>query len=99
MKRDPQGIPKAIWDQFLEEDLDMPSDKPLTFGAFDAGPPQVAYLEAIAVGDSLPELPLFLKPEWYVPTPLERTYQATWNEFPAQLKRLLENRPAGLNGA
>jgi hypothetical protein len=36
---------------------------------------------------------LFLKPEFYVPAPLEETYRTTWNEFfPAPMKRLLEER-------
>jgi hypothetical protein len=90
-KRDPQGIAKAIWDEFGDEDLELPPDKPLTLAACDAGPPRVAYVEPIAVGDLLPEMPLFLKPECYVPAPLEATYQTTWSVFPAPLKKLLES--------
>ncbi len=90
-KRDPHGLPKAIWDEFGEEELELPPDKPLSLGAFDAGPPRVAYVEPLAVGDELLPMPLFLKPECYVPAPLEATYQATWNLFPAPLKGLLES--------
>jgi len=50
----------------------------------------VAYVEFVAVGDPLPDMPLFLKPEFYVLAPLEATYQTTWNGFPAALKGLLE---------
>jgi hypothetical protein len=92
-KRDPQGIHKAVWDQFEDEDLVLPPDKPLTLASYDAGPPRVAYVEFIAVGDVLPEMPLFLEPECYVPAPLEATYQTTWSAFPAPLKRLLETPP------
>lgn len=88
-RRDPQGIAQAIWEQFVEEDLPLPPDKPLTLASFDAGPPQVAYIEPVAVGDVLPPMPLFLRPEVYVPTPLEPTYQSTWAAFPAPLKGLL----------
>jgi hypothetical protein len=88
--RDPQGLAKAVWDQILEEDFELPPDKPLVLGAFDAGPPRVAYLEPIAVGDVLPDMPIFLKPEFYVPAPLETTYQTTWQVFPTALKGLLE---------
>jgi hypothetical protein len=91
--RDPQGIHKAVWDEFIEEDFALPADKPLTLAAYDAGPPRVAYVEQVAVGDVLPDMPLFLKPEWYVPAPLESTYRTTWDVFPAALKGLLE--PAG----
>jgi hypothetical protein len=89
-KRDPQGIHKALWDEFLEEDFELPPDKPLTLASYDAGPPRIAYVEPVAVGDTLPDMPLFLKPGYYVPAPLETTYQATWELFPAPLKGLLE---------
>ena len=89
-KRDPQGIHKAIWDEFQEEDFELPHDKRLTLASYDAGPEHVAYVEFVAVGDALPDMPLFLRPEVYVPAPLETTYQATWNLFPAVLKGLLE---------
>jgi hypothetical protein len=89
--RDPHGIHKAIWDEFQEEDFELPPDKLLTLASYDAGPLRVAYIEPIAVGDVLPAMPLFLKPEYYVPAPLEASYQATWNLFPAALRGLLEN--------
>jgi len=50
----------------------------------------VAYIEPVAVGEVLPDIPLFLKPGLYVPAPLETTYQTTWKGFPAVLKNLLE---------
>ncbi|MGO9466812.1 MAG: DUF4058 family protein [Isosphaeraceae bacterium] len=89
-ERVPQGMHKAIWDEFEEEDFELAADKPLVLAAYDAGPPVLAYVETVAVGDILPDMPLFLKPEFYVPAPLAATYQATWEDFPAPLKRLLE---------
>ena len=62
--------------------------------AYDAGPPPAAYVEPIAVGDDLPDMPLFLKPDFYIPAPLEASYQTTWIDFPAELKGLLET-PTG----
>lgn len=91
--RDPHGIAKAIWDEFEEKDFALPPDKPLTLASIDAGPPRVAYIEPVAVGDVLPDMPLFLQPEIYVPTPLEATYQTAWKAFPAVLKGLLEGSP------
>jgi hypothetical protein len=90
--RDPQGIHKSIWDEFQEEPFSLPPDKPLTLASYDAGPPRVAYVESIAVGDALPDMPLFLHPEIYVPAPLEETYNTTWSVFPAALRGLLESR-------
>jgi Protein of unknown function (DUF4058) len=88
-KRDPRGIHKAIWDEFIEEDIALPASRPLTLAAYDAGPPLVAYVKWAAVGDELPEMPLFLKPDFYIPAPLEATYQETWSRFPEPMKRLL----------
>jgi hypothetical protein len=89
--RDPQGIHKAIWDDFEEEEIELPSDKPLTLASYDAGPTHIAYVNFVAVGDALPDAPLFLQPQYYVPAPLESTYQAMWALFPAPLKPLLES--------
>jgi Protein of unknown function (DUF4058) len=74
-KRDPQGIHKAIWDEFIEEDLERPSGKSLTLVAYDAQPQPIAYVEPVAVGDVLPDMPIFLKPGKYILAPLETTYQ------------------------
>lgn len=88
-KRDPQGVHAAIWNEFEEGDLERPADKPLTLASYDSGTEYVAYVEFVAVGDPLPEMPLFLKPDVYVPVPLEATYQEAWREFPAAVKGLL----------
>ena len=45
---------------------------------------------SVGVGDVLPDMPIFLRPQHYVPVPLEATYQTTWNVFPTALKGLLE---------
>ncbi|MBI3823501.1 MAG: DUF4058 family protein [Planctomycetes bacterium] len=92
-KRDPFGIHKPIWDEFDEEDFTFPRGKNRTLVSYDAGPPQVAYVENIGVGDALPEMPIFLRPEVYVNAPLESTYQSAWDAFPRQLKGLLESPP------
>ena len=89
-RHDPHGVPQAIWEEFADEDLHLPPDKPLSVSAFDAGEERVVYAEPVAVGDALPDMPLFLKPGVYVPAPLEATYQETWNLFPAALRGLLE---------
>jgi len=77
--RDPQGIHKAIWDRLREEPFTLPPDKPLTVAAYAVGTEIVAYVEPVAVGDVLPEMPIFLTAQRYVPCPLEITYQTAWN--------------------
>jgi hypothetical protein len=98
--RDPDGIAQAIWDELVGERLaTRPADEPLTVAAFDAGEPLTAYVDSLAVGDPLPEAPLFLAPSWYVNVPLEETYRASWEVTPRPIRDLLgtpatEERPA-----
>jgi len=89
--RDPQGIHKAIWDEVQEEPFELPADKRLTVAAYSAGEPRMAYVEPVAVGDPLPELPIFLDPQTYVRAPLEKTYQQTWAKCPAVVRELVES--------
>lgn len=90
-QRDPHGIHKAIADEFHDEPFAPPADKPLTFVGYAAGYPLTAYIEPVAVGDPLPDMPLFLTPTLHVPVPLGPTYDATWAAYPAQLRTRLES--------
>lgn len=95
--RDPQGIHKVIWDEFLDEPYELPPDKPLTVAAYFAGERKTAYVEAVGVGDELPPLPIFLTPYVYVPAPLEESYQTTWLKCPAPVRNYVED-PDGDGG-
>ncbi len=88
--RDPQGIHKAIWDAIRDEPFELPPDKRLTLASYATGRGTVAYVEPVAVGDVLPDMPLFLTADEHIPCPLEATYQTTWSFFPAHLKDRLE---------
>ena len=92
-RRDPQGIHKVIWDRLREEPFTLPPDKQLTVAAYAAGTETVAYVEPVAVGDALPDMPIFLTAQRYVPCPLEATYQTAWEQFPAPLRGPLESPP------
>jgi hypothetical protein len=89
-KRDPQGVHKLIWDRIKDDDYELPPGQPLTVAAYSAGGVITAYVENVGVGDELPDMPIFLAPEWYVPCPLRATYQASWDAFPKALKAPLE---------
>jgi hypothetical protein len=65
----------VIWDRPRDEEFTPPADKPLTVVSYAAGKETVGYVEPAAVGDVLPERPLFLAADRYVPCPLETTYQ------------------------
>lgn len=96
-RRDPQGIHKAVWDKFIEDDvvdLRLPTDRERTLAAYAAGAEVAAYVETLNVGDALRDMPIFLTPDFYVPAPLEKSYEITWEQFPNALKGLLEGPPA-----
>lgn len=88
--RDPQGIHGAIWEEIEDDSYRAPADKPLTLAAYASGLVKRAFVEPIAVGDRLPDMPLFLTPEACVHVPLEATYQAAWNGVPRRWQSVLE---------
>lgn len=88
--RDPQGVHKAVLEEFGDLPYAPPPGKPLTFVAYRAAPPLTAYIEPLAVGDPLPDLPLFLSADAHVPLPLEATYRETWAVCPEPIRELVE---------
>lgn len=92
--RDPQGIHKAISDEFGDEPFDFLPDKPLTVVSYIGGDLPTAYVESVGVGDRLPAIPLFLTEYDYVPCPLDETYEEAWRVYPAMLKEVLESAPS-----
>jgi hypothetical protein len=91
--RDPQGIHGAIWEDIADNSYRQPENKPLTLAAYDAGPPKIAYVNPVAVGEPLPDMPLFLCPGEYILVPLEATYQTAWQSVPQRWRRVLEPAP------
>lgn len=81
-KRDPQGIHKLSWDRIHDEPFVLPAGKPLILVSYYSGDLKRAFVEPVAVGDQLTEMPLFIDDEIYVHTPLESSYQTTWNLCP-----------------
>jgi len=91
-KRDPFGIHRVIWDEFEDEDVlfEFPPGKDRILVSYDAGREKAAYVEPIAVGDVLPDMPLFLFEGRHIGVPLEATYQTTWNVLPRELQVIVE---------
>ena len=87
--RDPEGIHRAIWGQGRDGDFALPEDKPLTCVSYVGYPAVEVFLEPVAVGDTLPSMPLFLSSENYVSVPLEQTYNRAWESIPAFLQEIL----------
>ena len=89
-RRDPNGIHGAIWEALVDEQYQAPPGKPLTLAAYEAEAGVRAYVEAVAVGDSLLEMPLFLRAGGHVPVALEATYQSAWEAVPRRWRSVIE---------
>jgi hypothetical protein len=89
---DPCGIHGTVWQRFDSVPYDPPPEKPLTVASYVAGPERAAFLEHLAIGAPLPDMPLFLHPERYIMVPLETTYQAAYRGMPAFWRDVLEGR-------
>jgi hypothetical protein len=90
----PWGLPQAVWRRFTRRGYSLPDGRPLTLAAFATGPRPEAYLEHLAVGTALRDMPLFLSAERYVNAPLEPTYRAAYRGMPAVWRNVLEGPPA-----
>jgi Protein of unknown function (DUF4058) len=88
-RRDPHGIHAAIWSQVDDHDFPLPPERPLTLVAYACSLITQAYIETIAVGEKLPDMPLFLEPDVYVDVPLEATYQSAWDTVPPRWQRAI----------
>lgn len=89
---DPQGMHAAVWERFDDQPYILPPNEPLTVASYVAGPSPEAYLEHLAAGSPLPEMPLFLNADRYINLPLEPTYLAAYRGMPAFWRDVLEGR-------
>jgi hypothetical protein len=93
--RDPNGIHAAIWAEVSNNAFVLPEDKRLTLVAYECDLITRAYIEPIAVGDPLPDMPLFLEPNGCVRVPLETTYQTAFAVMPRRWRDALQPPTAG----
>ena len=91
-RRDPHGLHAAIWEDIAGEEYSPRSAKPLTLAAYEAGLSVRAFVREIAVGEPLPDMPLFLEPDACVTVPLESTYLTSFAAQPQRWRRVLEGR-------
>ncbi|HWE97840.1 MAG TPA: DUF4058 family protein [Tepidisphaeraceae bacterium] len=85
---DPNGLHAAIWEEYTGEAFAPPAGKPLTLAAYIGGASE-AYVEPTAIGLELADMPLFLNPDEYVPTPLQMTYDSAWEAVPSVWRKAL----------
>lgn len=93
--RDPTGVHKAIFDEFADQPFTMPEGKTRTLVAYQSGDAITAYVEPMAVGDVMPDMPLFVTRDGHVPVPLEVTYQSAWEATPEPIRDLVGTPPKG----
>jgi hypothetical protein len=88
--RDAFGMHKAIWDELIDEAFAFPPGKDRILVSYNVGNECTAYVEPVAVGDALPDMPLYLAMESYVRVPLESTYQTAWEASPEGIRLAVE---------
>jgi hypothetical protein len=95
-KHDHYGIHGVINRRIDRSDApyDLPLHKPLTLVSYVAGEKVDAYIEHLAVGAAIPDMPLFLKADRYVTVPLESTYAAAYAGVPSVWRDVLERGPS-----
>ncbi len=89
-KHDPAGMHGAIWDNFDEQPYDLPAKEPLTLASYSATAAPEAYLEHLAIGDVLRDMPLLLYWDRYIHVPLEGAYQAAFRGRPEYWRKVVE---------
>ncbi len=87
--RDPHGIHGALLNEIGTEEYVLGREHPLTAVAYIGGAVVEAFAAHFAVGQPIPEMPLFLTRENYVRIPLEATYMAAWEDVPPQYQEVL----------
>jgi hypothetical protein len=92
----PLGLHASIWARAVKKRKGktpavLPPDRPLMAAGYAAGTEVVAALQPFAVGEAVPDVPLFLTPEQeYVTLPLEPTYAAAFPDVPRVWREVLE---------
>jgi Protein of unknown function (DUF4058) len=87
---DLHSINELLWEYLNAEIWQAPLGHPLSCVSYCAKSPLVAYVEPLAVGMRLTDMPLFLTPEHYVNVPVEETYMAAWRGIPERWRRVID---------
>jgi hypothetical protein len=93
-RRDPNGIHAAVWRELTGKKAEYDADKPLTLASYAARGDDMysSFVEPLAVGDTLPDMPLFITAGRHVPAPLEESYRTAWDGYPLPIRKLLESQ-------
>ena len=83
------GIHGALLSEIGTEEYALGSQRPLTAAAYTGGTVVNAFVAHFAVGEAIPDMPLFLTGENYVQVPLEPAYMAAWEDVPPRYQEVL----------
>ncbi|MGH7199886.1 MAG: DUF4058 family protein [Planctomycetaceae bacterium] len=89
-RHDPDGIPVAFWDYLEPDEHGVTAEQPFSLAAYRATVGPTAYIELVGIGQVLPEMPLFLTPDYYVNVPLEATYVSAYQRIPQLWRNVLK---------
>ncbi len=93
----PNGLHAAFWEHRAGTGHRVTTEKPLGLSAYRAHRPGEnvvhprAWFQPVAVGEELPDMPLFLTASHYINVPLESTYLEAWQGVPGRWKRVIES--------
>ncbi len=91
-KHDPRGVHAAFWELRTEESHGVTTEEPLGLVAYRIDDVPRCYFERIAIGQPLPDMPVFLTPLHYVNVPMEQTYMESYRAVPERWKQVIESR-------
>lgn len=89
-KRDPQGLHAAILEDLQDDPLPLQPDKPMSVFAYECDETVRTYLEPLALGKAIPDMPVFLYPGMFIEVPLEAAYRSAWDAVPVRWQKVIE---------
>jgi hypothetical protein len=87
--RDPHELHAAIFEEIQDDPLELTAEAPLSMFAYECDDRVRTYLEPLAVGDVLVDMPVYLYPGMYIDVPLETTYVAAWETVPRRWQEVV----------
>ncbi|MBY0229556.1 MAG: DUF4058 family protein [Gemmataceae bacterium] len=88
-RHDPRGLHAAVWRRLFSRSCEVPDGARRTMASYESDDPIRAYARHPALGEALPDLPLFLEPDHCVQVPLESTYAEAWADLPEEIRELI----------
>jgi Protein of unknown function (DUF4058) len=89
LMREQEGLHPAVWTHFSDDAETNPPNRPLTFASYESEEDLEAFVEPLAVGEALPDIPVFLSEGVHVMLPLESLYQRAWAEVPRRWQEVI----------